>query len=105
MGEEERFENLKKSLKWINEVDDTEIEDLWQKEILDKSAKKASKKSSKKSTEKNIGIEDEADLMKKFNKEKEKLLEEMRWIEDEKENFSEELMADLEYGRNLLKIE
>ena len=53
--EEERFENLKKSLKWINEVDDTEIEDLWQKEILDKSAKKASKKSSKKSTEKNIG--------------------------------------------------
>ena len=53
--EEERFENLKKSLKWINEVDDTEIEDLWQKEILDKSAKKASKKSSKKSNEKNIG--------------------------------------------------
>ena len=55
----------------------------------------------------------------------EKLLEEMRWIEDEevknlmqdlldkmdnrvedeKENFSEELMADLEYGKNLLKME
>ena len=26
-------------------------------------------------------------------------------VEDEKENFSEELMADLEYGKNLLKIE
>ena len=46
--EEERFENLKSQFKWTNETEDDEVEDLWQKEILNEAAKKAEKKAAKK---------------------------------------------------------